>query len=649
MSPYVEPVSLLECDLIHSVWWRGLLQIPRDILRKKAVVASIADSPATVLSTPAFLPLRDTVTCWMVEYASAVDVFTRVGLRAMRFPDPIDFGQFAPPANRVEAKAKFCQQHGLEPDCFLVGNFHRDSSMLDLSKPKKQKGADLFLEIVDTVYRLRPKLRVVLAGPRRHWIRKGLRERGIPFVFLGTESEADDLALNTLSLDAVAAIYRCLDLYLITSRWEGAPNALLEAAATLTPILSTPVGQSPDILQERLIFHGFRDGVEKLIDAIDGEAWLNQVEAARETILRWNADQSLAERLRQIYHLTMELHDMPRFSASRRALVHLRHNRYLRKVARWTRPKLPDLKDLKISLWNDFRPPPYGGGNQFMMALEAEFQRRGIQTVRNEGRGAHAHLLQAIWFDRERFLKERSESSVVLHRIDGPIQLYRGEGFAKDDDDCFALNREVADATVMQGLWSYLATCDLGYRPYRPTIIGNAPNPEIFHRSGRLTRPNGAKIRIISSSWSDNPRKGAEMYRYLDEHLDTERYEYTFVGRISATFRNIRVVEPLPSEELAALLREHDIYLTASQRDPSSNALAEALSCGLVALYFNDGGHPEIAGFGGLAFSSGEEANRGLDYLAEHLNHYRALIWPLTIAEVADAYLQLIETTLTFK
>ena len=44
-------------------------------------------------------------------------------------------------------------------------------------------------------------------------------------------------------------------------------------------------------------------------------------------------------------------------------------------------------KALTFALWNDFKPPPYGGGNQFLIALEGALQRKGMRVVRNSGRG----------------------------------------------------------------------------------------------------------------------------------------------------------------------------------------------------------------------------------------------------------------------
>ena len=45
-----------------------------------------------------------------------------------------------------------------------------------------------------------------------------------------------------------------LDLYLVTSRIEGGPQAIMEAAISKTPILSTDVGVASEILHNDSIF-----------------------------------------------------------------------------------------------------------------------------------------------------------------------------------------------------------------------------------------------------------------------------------------------------------------------------------------------------------------------------------------------------------
>ena len=52
----------------------------------------------------------------------------------------------------------------------------------------------------------------------------------------------------------VNKLYNILDLYLVTSRIEGGPQAILECALTKTPILSTDVGVASEILDRKSIF-----------------------------------------------------------------------------------------------------------------------------------------------------------------------------------------------------------------------------------------------------------------------------------------------------------------------------------------------------------------------------------------------------------
>ena len=56
-------------------------------------------------------------------------------------------------------------------------------------------------------------------------------------------------------------LYNCLDLYIVSSRIEGGPQAILECAITKTPIISTDVGVASEILSNESIFN--MDNFEK--------------------------------------------------------------------------------------------------------------------------------------------------------------------------------------------------------------------------------------------------------------------------------------------------------------------------------------------------------------------------------------------------
>jgi glycosyltransferase involved in cell wall biosynthesis len=253
-----------------------------------------------------------------------------------------------------------------------------------------------------------------------------------------------------------------------------------------------------------------------------------------------------------------------------------------------------------------------------------------------------ACLFNSFNFDSKRLAAFRRPGCRMVHRVDGPIGVYRG--FDDGTDQKIAeINRDFADATIFQSHYSLRKHLELGLVFRNPTVIPNATDPTIFHAAGRRPFATNRKIKLISVSWSDNINKGAPVYQWLDENLDWRRYEYTFIGRSPVRFKHIAMKAPLASTDLARELREHDIYITASKNDPCSNSLLEALACGLPALYLNSGGHPEIAGKAGLPFETPEEIPTILDQLTASYSQFQSTIKLPTISEITDRYLEVLQ------
>ncbi len=296
-----------------------------------------------------------------------------------------------------------------------------------------------------------------------------------------------------------------------------------------------------------------------------------------------------------------------------------------------------------LSLFHNFEPPPTGGGHQFMRALWRSAEQHGLRVENNTlSRTAKACLFNAFNFDRRKLRWLKRPSALYVHRVDGPVSVIRGieEGI---DQWINAANHEFADKTILQSRYSLQKYLELGIEFKNPVLILNAADPNIFNRIGRVQHSSYRKTRIIATSWSANPNKGAAVYAWLDEHLDWNRYEFTFVGNSPVTFRNIKQIAPVPSIELAQYLKSHDIYITASKNDPCSNSLIEALTCGLPAVYLNSGGHPEIVGTAGLAFEAAEEIPALLDTITEHYVAYAANINLPGMSEVTHQYLKILE------
>ena len=317
-----------------------------------------------------------------------------------------------------------------------------------------------------------------------------------------------------------------------------------------------------------------------------------------------------------------------------------------RQLGRRTRIEVDWLRSRRggadLALFHEFAPSPAGGGHQFLRALVAELEQRGLVVELNRLSAATPTcLFNSFNFDAGRLQRFARGDRRMVHRVDGPIGVYRGFDDGTDRTIA-ALNAELAAATILQSQYSLEKHRELGLELREPTVVSNAVDPAIFHPPSTREPMAGRKIRVIATSWSDNVRKGAETLVWLDAHLDRERYELTFVGRAPRELESVRTVGPMSSVEVARLLREHDVYLAPSHDDPCSNALLEALACGLPAVYRESGGHPELVRDGGLGFASDEEIPHVLDRLVAELDERRAAIAVPLISDVADRYLEVL-------
>ena len=295
-----------------------------------------------------------------------------------------------------------------------------------------------------------------------------------------------------------------------------------------------------------------------------------------------------------------------------------------------------------VALFHELAPSPSGGGHQFLRALTSELESRGLAVELNRLSGrTPACLFNSFNFDFERLRRFSGRGARMVHRVDGPIGAYRG--FDDGTDARIArVNAELAAATILQSRFSLEKHRELGIELRDPVVVPNAVDPSIFHPPVSREPLPGRRVRVIATSWSDNPRKGGDTLAWLDRNLDHTRYELTFAGRSEARLEHFRLVGPLDSHALADLLRTQDVYVAPSHDDPCSNALLEALACGLPALFRSSGGHPELVGEGGLPFREDGEAGDVLERLVGELDERRVSIAVPSIASVADRYLEVL-------
>jgi glycosyltransferase involved in cell wall biosynthesis len=295
-----------------------------------------------------------------------------------------------------------------------------------------------------------------------------------------------------------------------------------------------------------------------------------------------------------------------------------------------------------LALFHELAPAPAGGGHQFLRALVGELEVRGlaVETNRISG-GTPACLYNSFNFDASRLRRFARPDVRMVHRVDGPVVAYRG--FDDGTDALVGRLNELADATIVQSAYSLAKHRELGIALRNPVVVHNAPDPSVFHPPAAREPLDGRPLRLVAASWSENRHKGADALEHLDRILDHDRVAVTFVGNTRATLRRVRVLPPLPSDALADLFRGQDAYLAASRNDPCSNALLEALACGLPAVYLRSGGHPELVGEAGVGFDETDELQAALETLTADLDGFRGRIRVPTLTDVAERYLEVIE------
>jgi glycosyltransferase involved in cell wall biosynthesis len=167
-------------------------------------------------------------------------------------PLGIDLSRFSPPTkeSRLNIRAKL----GISEDTICLGSFQKDGKDWgDGNEPKLIKGPDVFLEVISNLSNRYPNIVVLLTGPSRGYIKQGLERLGVRYIHHFLSNYHD-----------IVPYYQALDLYIIASRCEGGPAALLESWATGVPVISTRVGMPADLIR-----HG-KNGMLSEVKDVEG-------------------------------------------------------------------------------------------------------------------------------------------------------------------------------------------------------------------------------------------------------------------------------------------------------------------------------------------------------------------------------------------
>tara|TARA_R100000008_G_C3580531_1_gene168189 strand:+ start:686 stop:1609 length:924 start_codon:yes stop_codon:yes gene_type:complete len=231
--------NISEADLIWviSPWlWRT---IPVDILRNKKVVMTIHHIVPEKFSKNSLreFVIRDQfVDQYHVPCQKTKDFISQITKKPVQVIGYWYNANIWQPDNKSAARTRV----QVPQDAYIVGSFQRDTEGSDLVSPKLEKGPDLFVEAVKKIEK--DNLFVLLGGWRRQYVINRLKEEKIDFHFI-----------EMAPLEVLKDMYAACDLYVVASRVEGGPQAILEASAMKVPIISRDVGMARDVLNDNCI------------------------------------------------------------------------------------------------------------------------------------------------------------------------------------------------------------------------------------------------------------------------------------------------------------------------------------------------------------------------------------------------------------
>jgi glycosyltransferase involved in cell wall biosynthesis len=153
-------------------------------------------------------------------------------------PLGLDLNTFKPCSS--EQKQMLKEKLRLPKDKLIIGSFQKDGQGWgEGNDPKLEKGPDVFCDTVEQIAHKYP-VHVLLTGPARGYVKKRLQDAGISFTHDYLKEYKN-----------IIEYYQALDLYIVSSREEGGPMAILECMASGIPFVTTPVGMVPDIIKDR--------------------------------------------------------------------------------------------------------------------------------------------------------------------------------------------------------------------------------------------------------------------------------------------------------------------------------------------------------------------------------------------------------------
>ncbi len=285
---------------------------------------------------------------------------------------------------------------------------------------------------------------------------------------------------------------------------------------------------------------------------------------------------------------------------------------------------------MKISIGTEIIDGPFGGGNEFLKNLINYLDQQGHKVINHLNDNDIDIILMTNplmssetssfnSFDIESYLKFSNNKAIVLQRFNECDERKGTKGIN------VKLNKfnQVVDINIFVSDWLKNIFSDYDLSKKKSYVVKGGPNKKIFNNKDKKYWDKKSKLKLVTHHWSDNLMKGYLEYKQIDEFLEYENYkdlfEFTFIGNMpkNIRFNNINVLNPLTGESLSNELKKHDIYITASENEPSGNHHMEGALCGLPILFKDSGATAEYCHDFGVSYEI-ESFGKSLDSIKEN-------------------------------
>ncbi|MDT9547082.1 MAG: hypothetical protein RI826_07080 [Chlorobium phaeovibrioides] len=318
---------------------------------------------------------------------------------------------------------------------------------------------------------------------------------------------------------------------------------------------------------------------------------------------------------------------------------------------------------MKISIGMKLQSGPWGGGNQFAVALSAYLKQQGANVVHHlldkdidlilltEPRKSS---LSSAFTDRDivEYLTCRNPEALVVHRIN---ECDERKG-TRDVNRLLIEANRCADHTVFIASWLQELFIRQGIGDKSRSVILNGADHSIFNAEGFIPWDHSSPLKIVTHHWGGNWLKGFDIYQELDAMLAEpawkDRITFTYIGRTPEGFRfsNTNHIQPLSGRQLATELRKHHIYVTASRNEPAGMHHIEGAMCGMPLLFIESGALPEYCNGYGVSFTP-EMFRQKLEEIIASYDHWAGTLsgYPNSAEKMCENYHALFSNLLARK